>query len=123
MLEIVSLENAPKRLQCEREISVGGTFGSEPASILIENADTRFVPETTIRERTVFAGFGTSTEYRKRYTLCEDFGGEPDYWFHSSGEGWVFDPDDGRIRLAEVHWAEECNSGIHEMRFKGWIDR
>jgi hypothetical protein len=55
----------------DRTIPVGGTFGGAPSPLIVTNMDTRLVPETEITATVVFAGAGTSTEYRKRHALCE----------------------------------------------------
>lgn len=113
----------PKTVAGHRAIPVGGTFGTDPSPLAVVNMGTRLVPETEIMETAVFAGAGTSTEYRKRHDLCEAYGGEPWRWSHNAGTGRVFDPVDGRIRLAELHWAEEPSVGIRELRFKNWADQ
>lgn len=100
---------------------MGGTFGSESSPVAVINMETRLVPETEITQTVIFAGAGTSTEYRKRHRLCELYGGRPWEWAHVSGFGYAFHPATGRIRRAELHWAEEPTVGIREMRVKRWL--
>lgn len=115
-------KNLPRRVSSKRQIPVGGVFGETKATIEITNMESRLVPELTLQEKQIFAGAGTSTLYRKRDVLAKTHGGEPEKWTHNAGEAWAFDPIDGRIRLAEFHWAEEPSVGIREFRFKRWRD-
>ena len=113
----------PKKKKSERSIPVGGVFGESQAAIKIANMDSRLIPQSEIEEKAIIAGKGTSTDYRKKKKLAEQYGGSADDWFHSVGEAWVFDPADGKIRKGEFHWAEEPSVGIYEFRFKGWVPK
>lgn len=113
----------PKKKKSERSIPAGGVFGESQAAIKIANMDSRLVPQSEIEEKAIIAGKGTSTDYRKKKKLAEQYGGSADDWFHSVGEAWVFDPADGKIRKGEFHWAEEPSVGIYEFRFKGWVPK
>ena len=115
-------KNLPKRVSSKRQIPVGGIFGKTKATLEITNMESRLVPELTLQEKLIFAGAGTSTLYRKRDILSETYGGDSEKWTHNAEEAWAFDPIDGRIRLAEFHWAEEPSVGIREFRFKRWRD-
>ena len=115
-------KNLPTRVSSKRQIPVGGIFGKTKATLEITNMESRLVPELTLQEKQIFAGAGASTLYRKRDILTEAYGGDSEKWTHNAGEAWAFDPIDGRIRLAEFHWAEEPSVGIREFRFKRWRD-
>lgn len=87
-------------------------------------SETRFYPGSEIEEKAVFAGKGSEKELRVRNRLSETYGGNPDDWYHSSGEGWLFDPaDNGRIKKAEVHWMGNDEVGLYEFYFKRWVGR
>ncbi len=87
-------------------------------------SETRFYPGSEIEEKMVFAGKGSEKELRVRNRLSETYGGNPDDWYHSSGEGWIFDPaDNGRIKRAEVHWMGNDEVGLFEFYFKRWVGR
>lgn len=113
----------PKKKKSERSIPAGGVFGESQAAIKIANMDSRLIPQSEVEEKAIIAGKGTSTDYRKKKKLAEQYGGSADDWFHSVGEAWVFDPADGKIRRGEFHWAEEPSVGIYEFRFKGWVPK
>ncbi len=106
-------------------IGIGRSVGAKAVNydILMKNGEmSRFVEGSEIDVLKVFAGYGSSTELRKRLVLAENYGGDPDKWFHASGEGWMFDPADGKIRRGEVHWMEEESIGRKEFVFKRWRD-
>jgi hypothetical protein len=102
---------------------VGGVFGRIESEIKVSNLKTRLVPETNIENCKTFAGYGTTTTYRKSAKLAELYGGDPEKWAHTSGNTWVFHPVTGQIVQGEFHWAEEPTAGIHEFRLKRWIDK
>lgn len=110
-----------------RTIRVGKSVGAKALNDYIVNMpggeDSRFFPESDIDEKKVFAGKGSEphVDLRARFRLSDSIGDDPENWSHVAGEGWVFDPIDGRIRRAEVHWMESPQEGIHEIWWKRWI--
>ena len=56
--------------------------------------------------------------------MVEAHGGEEEEWFHVAGAGWIFDPsEDGKIKLADVHWMEHPELGKFEFYCKHWLKR
>ncbi len=116
--------NNPGRFRSGREIQVDGIFGEEKSTWEISyrgEVVKLFVPESSISNEVIFAGYHTSTPFRNAELLARLYGGDSEKWFHSSGVAWLFDPKDGRIRKAEIHWCEEETVGIHEIVLKNWL--
>lgn len=111
-----------------RTIKVGRSVGARALNDYVVNIpgmdDSHFFPDSEIEVTVVFAGAGSNPpkELRVRNRLAEMYGGEPDDWSHVAGQGWIFDPADGKIRRAEVHWMENPEVGLHEFYWKRWID-
>ena len=86
--------------------------------------DSRFFPESDIEAKKVFAGAGSDPPVKLRVAqrLSKTYGDDPENWSHVAGVGWMFDPADGKIRRAEVHWMESPEAGIQEVYWKRWIE-
>lgn len=109
--------------------TIGRSVGARALNFNIMMKDgefSRFVEGSTVDVLKIFAGKGSKPfrELRVRNRLVDSFGGEPDDWFHASGEGWLFVPKDGKIRRGEVHWMEnEIINQRVEFVFKRWRDK
>ena len=84
------------------------------------------VPRTSIQSVQVFAGKGTSNEYRDAWIYVEKFerkGIETDIddWMHLKGVG-VLDTEEGP-RRANIHWSESDATGPVDFFVKEWIDQ
>ena len=87
---------------------------------------SRFVFGSEPEAKKIFAGKDSSPQRVLRVAgrLSSEYGGNPEEWFHVAGIGWIFDPEeDGKIKLAEVHWMEHPVIGKLEFYFKGWMRR
>lgn len=81
-----------------------------------------YVEGTRIRDREVFAGFGTKTPLDEGVPegLSETFGGDPDKWQHVKGIGTI--DDGGEHVAAEVHWFYEESVGQVKHMIKRWLE-
>ena len=66
----------------------------------------------------VFAGKGTNTPIRKRKKLSNDYGGAEDSWEKTRGNAKI--DVNGTVCEAEVHWFENQDVGIVELKIKRW---
>lgn len=80
----------------------------------------RLVPGTSIKNVQVFAGKGTSTEYRQAYKYADKYNNEPEDWQHVKGNG-VLRTEDGD-RPAEIHWSQSDQTGPVDHFIKRWLD-
>ena len=123
-----ALYSKPKTLKNKLDsFVVGRSVGAKALNfnVVMKTGElSRFVEGSTVDVLKVFAGYGSKPykELRQAERLAEMYGGNPEKWFHASGEGWLFDPKDGKIRRAEVHWMEEETVGKEEFYFKRWRD-
>ena len=78
------------------------------------------VPNTVIKNVTVFAGKGTKTAFRAAEKYADRYGGKPEDWQHAKGNGWL-QTEEGD-RPAEIHWVQHENAGRYEFFVKRWLD-
>jgi hypothetical protein len=78
------------------------------------------VDGTYIRNKQVFAGKGSKTEFRKAEEFASRYGGNSKDWQHVKGIGTVNYHGEGRD--AELHWAQCENIGMKEIFVKEWLE-
>ena len=79
-----------------------------------------FAENTRIQNSEVFAGKGTSSEYRRAYKYAEKYGGEIKDWQHCKGDA-IIRTTDGDFK-AEVHWSQCEGFGKHDFFIKRWLE-
>ena len=67
----------------------------------------------------VFAGKGTSKEYRRAYVYAEKWNNDPAEWQHVKGKGYI-DTINGS-ELVEVHWSQ-CEGIKDDFFIKKWLE-
>lgn len=85
---------------------------------LPDGSYARMYPDTKMEDVEVFAGPGSKKELRVRNHLAENYGGDSEKWTHVKGRGYL--EIDGKPKKAMIHWFEEPDIGIVEMKMKGW---
>lgn len=100
------------------------TMGSHPVTIP-GFEDSRLIDGAEADSVYAFAGHGSNPykELRVAERLVQAYGGSKEGWTHYSGDCWMFDPVDGRIRKAEVHWMEHPGIKPQEFWWKRWRDQ
>ena len=78
------------------------------------------VAGTSLKNVQVFAGKGTSFEYRNADKYAEKYGNNPEDWQHVKGNG-ILETEDGD-RPAEIHWSQSEQTGAVDHFVKRWLD-
>lgn len=73
-----------------------------------------------LQDKEVFAGKGSSKEYRMAYKYVEKYGGKLEDWQHVKGKA-VLETPDGDFP-AEVHWSQCEGIGKVDFFVKRWLD-
>lgn len=87
--------------------------------VKLPDGNSSYITNPVFDKYEVFAGKGSEKELRVRNFLVDNYGGVSDNWFHAKGYVQISDSD-GTVRNANVHWFEEENVGIRELKVKGW---
>ena len=105
-------------------IAVGHSIGAKRKSFDILDLETGrhydLADGTFIRNVQVFAGKGTTSEYRNASKFARKYGGSADDWQHVKGIAWLSTEDGDRE--AEIHWSQCDGVGRRELFVKRWLD-
>ena len=52
--------------------------------------------------------------------MAKRHGGDPEKWSHSAGVGVLYNPVNGKLGNADIHWFE-CDNQVFTIRFKRWV--
>lgn len=75
-----------------------------------------FKKGTKIKHILVFAGSGTSTEFRDAAKYARRYGGKAEDWQHCAGDALI---TNGKVTLhREVHWIQHKDGGVKEAFIK-----
>lgn len=122
-------KRSPKNAGVQEKIHIGKSVGAKARNFEVIFPDghvSRFIEDSDIGKEHTFAGKGSTPfkELRVRDRLAKQYGGNPEDWAHVAGQGWIFNPINGKIQLAEVHWMQNSEiDAYEEFWFKGWIDK
>lgn len=90
----------------------------DPRGILdkITGKRYKFKKGTKIKHIIVFAGAGTSTEFRNASLFASKYHGKPEDWQHCLGYGYVV--KNGVAKYSEVHWYQHKDGNVTEAFIK-----
>lgn len=95
-----------------------GTLGKYPVRLPDSKNHAKLADNQTIVGK-AFAGKGTKTEIRERFSLEAKYNVPANDWRKMSGNGYVI--ADGKKRKAELHWYEG-NGKITDIKIKRYIE-
>lgn len=118
MCNKVGLQKTPERMATSYKDLTRRKVNDIIPVVLPDGSMSNVTVGTQIKNIEVFAGKGSGKDLRVKNFLVENYGGTADNWQHTKGRGFV--DVDNESRKAMLHWFEESNVGIREMKVKGW---
>lgn len=110
--------NTTELSQALRLPNISADKANKSSDILKLGTDKRFIfkPGTKIKQVYVFAGAGTSKEFRRAAKYAKRYGGKPSQWQHCTGKAFITDGINTYLR--EIHWVQLQNGPIKEAFIK-----
>lgn len=106
-----------------KDIYIHRSLGAKARNYEVLDLETGYVYNFTegrsLYDVKVFAGKGTSKEYRRAYVYAEKWNNDPAEWQHVKGKGYI-DTINGS-ELVEVHWSQ-CEGIKDDFFIKKWLE-